>query len=140
MRVRESGMMAAGVQRTALAALVLLLAAACEAYYLPGVAPKNYKVRARRRGAAWRLTGRAPQINDKIELTVNSLSSMFTTVPYEYYKDEFGFCNDGTHKPAVESLGSVLSGDRIYTSSFKVLSALTARRRRAHFSVRDSLT
>ncbi|KAL7747002.1 Transmembrane 9 superfamily member 2 [Sorochytrium milnesiophthora] len=90
-----------------LAALLLLLvwlaASSCHAFYLPGVAPVNYNE------------------GDQVELVVNALTSPASAVPYDYYDDRLHFCkpeNGPERKP--ESLGSILYGDRLYTSPFKI--------------------
>jgi len=73
------------------------------AFYLPGVAPRNYA-----HGA-------------KVELFVNAFSSPNTVVPYDFYDKRFHYCppdNGPTAQP--ESLGSVLFGDRFMDSRFKV--------------------
>ena len=48
-----------------------LLLAAGEAFYLPGVSPKEYKN------------------GDKVEVKVNKLSSSITQLPYDYYSLPF---------------------------------------------------
>ncbi|RKO90401.1 hypothetical protein BDK51DRAFT_3425, partial [Blyttiomyces helicus] len=72
-------------------------------YYLPGVGPRDYEV------------------NDRVELTVNALSSPDSLLPYDFYNSQFDFCiPEGGPKPRGESLGSVLFGDRLYGSAFEL--------------------
>ncbi|PWA00754.1 hypothetical protein BB558_003220 [Smittium angustum] len=82
-----------------------------DAYYMPGLAPINYKE------------------GDKVELQVNALvpsinhqKKIKAIVPYDYYHKGFGFCrpDDKEPKQARSSLGSILFGDRIYESPFKL--------------------
>lgn len=90
--------------------IVGLLAALCgltQALYLPGVAPIDY------------------DLGDNVPLFVNTLSPMSTqqksVISYDYYDERFHFCvPEGGAKKQAESLGSVLFGDRIFTSPFKV--------------------
>jgi transmembrane 9 superfamily protein 2/4 len=80
------------------------------AFYLPGVAPHNYKK------------------GDQVPLFVNSLtpivssnSQLKSVISYDYYYEPFHFClpQDGPQKQS-ESLGSILFGDRIFNSPFSV--------------------
>ncbi|OAD69846.1 hypothetical protein PHYBLDRAFT_135502 [Phycomyces blakesleeanus NRRL 1555(-)] len=78
------------------------------AFYLPGVAPQDY----------------APGNN--VPLYVNSLTPLSnqqvkSVISYDYYYDRFHFCRpeNGPQKQS-ESLGSVLFGDRIFTSPFQL--------------------
>lgn len=87
---------------------LLLTAAASlsQALYLPGVAPKDY------------------ELGDDVPLFVNTISPMSTqqksVISYDYYDERFHFCApEGGAKKQAESLGSVLFGDRIFTSPFK---------------------
>jgi transmembrane 9 superfamily protein 2/4 len=92
--------------------LLLLLSPlpAC-AFYLPGVAPTSYKS------------------GDLVPLHVNHLTpadseqspNVQSVLAYDYYHHEFNFCQpkDGP-KPISESLGSILFGDRIFTSPFEL--------------------
>ncbi|KAL2913917.1 Transmembrane 9 superfamily member 2 [Polyrhizophydium stewartii] len=89
-----------------LARAVLALAAAAQAaraFYLPGVVPHDYRS------------------GDRVELLVNALSSPETAVPYDYYFDAFHFCSpaDGPRAQS-ESLGSILFGDRLFSSAFQL--------------------
>jgi transmembrane 9 superfamily protein 2/4 len=80
-------------------------------FYLPGVAPTSY------------------QIGDKVPLHVNRLTpadserspNVQSVFAYDYYHPEFHFCQpDGGPQPVSESLGSILFGDRIFTSPFEL--------------------
>ena len=93
--------------------LLLLLGASTpsSAFYLPGVAPTNYK------------------IGDKVPLTVNHLTpaqsakdtQVRSVFSFDYYHDEFHHCQpEGGAKSISESLGSILFGDRIQTSPFEL--------------------
>ncbi|KAG4306059.1 hypothetical protein PORY_000047 [Pneumocystis oryctolagi] len=78
------------------------------AIYLPGVAPKSY------------------QELEKVPLTVNSLRPMAGPIPgsvLQYYKNRFHFCNNQGAKALPESLGSIIFGDRIFTSDFEIFMA-----------------
>lgn len=85
------------------------------AFYLPGVAPTDYKV------------------GDPIPLYVNHLtpslhhsdqgkSQAATYVySYDYYYPKFHFCTPkGGPKKQLESLGSIIFGDRIFNSPFEI--------------------
>lgn len=72
------------------------------AFYLPGVAPSDYK------------TG------DRVPLDVNALSSNDTVLPYDYYYKQFGFCKPENLVKRTESLGAILFGDRLMSSPFEV--------------------
>ena len=92
--------------RTAGSAVVWLLVAALlahcvHAFYLPGVAPKEY-----RNGEA-------------VALKVNKMVSSVTQIPFDYYS--LPFCReDGGPKPFAESLGEILMGDKIESSPYEV--------------------
>ncbi|KAJ2882952.1 Transmembrane 9 super member 2, partial [Coemansia aciculifera] len=89
---------------------LLALTQQASAFYLPGIAPHDYKV------------------GDKVDLLVNSLTpslnaedKLESVLSYNYYDERFHFCRpkDGP-KAAHESLGSILFGDRIYGSVFNL--------------------
>jgi transmembrane 9 superfamily protein 2/4 len=84
----------------ALAALVLALPQRTEAFYLPGVAPYEYKD------------------SEKIDLKVNKLSSTKTSLPFEYY--HLPFCEPDTVVNSNENLGEILRGDRIESSLYEL--------------------
>ncbi|KAF1356434.1 hypothetical protein BDV97DRAFT_341816 [Delphinella strobiligena] len=89
--------------------LLLLAPRAAHTFYLPGVAPTDYR------------------IDDKVPLTVNTLTpsqsdkdtQVRSVFSFDYYHESFHFCKppDGP-KQISESLGSILFGDRIWTSPF----------------------
>ncbi|CDH55046.1 endosomal p24a protein [Lichtheimia corymbifera JMRC:FSU:9682] len=80
----------------------------CAAFYLPGVAPHDYT------------------IDDPVPLTVNSLTQMSnqqvkSVISYDYYDERFHFCKpEGGPEKQSESLGSILFGDRIFSSPFEL--------------------
>ena len=80
-----------------------ILIASATAFYLPGVAPKDYKR------------------EELVPLLVNALTAKDSLLPFDYYHAGFGFCRpkDGIVSQR-ESLGSILFGDRLFTSDFKV--------------------
>jgi transmembrane 9 superfamily protein 2/4 len=82
----------------------LLLAQCVRAFYLPGVAPKDYHTK------------------DSIALNVNALTSgdSKSLLPYDYYFEKFHFCKPDVLESQRESLGSILFGDRLYNSPFDV--------------------
>ncbi|KIW05443.1 uncharacterized protein PV09_03332 [Verruconis gallopava] len=80
-------------------------------FYLPGVAPTSYK------------------IGDSVPLHVNRLTpadseqspNVQSVFAYDYYHPEFHFCRpDGGPQAVSESLGSIIFGDRIFTSPFEL--------------------
>lgn len=80
---------------------LLALVATASAYYLPGVTAKDYAV------------------GDPVPLTVNALRSPHSVIPYDYYYKKFKFCTpEGGATPDRSNLGSVLFGDRVFTSAF----------------------
>lgn len=92
----------------------ILFCSAVQALYLPGVAPNDYEK------------------DSNVPLFVNSLTPMSTQqkslISYDYYDERFHFCQpEGGPKNQPESLGSVLFGDRILTSSFKVKTSSSIR-------------
>lgn len=83
------------------ASVLAVLASVGSGLYLPGVAPNNYKA------------------GDKVELKVNSLDSVKTQLPYEYYK--MPFCPpEGKIVHSPENLGEYLIGDRIENSFYEL--------------------
>ncbi|CCX29910.1 hypothetical protein FPQ18DRAFT_313752 [Pyronema domesticum] len=89
----------------------LSLSTVVSGFYLPGVAPTDYKKGDTVPLYVNRLT---PSSNEKSP----ELRSVF---PFDYYHDKLGFCQpkNGPEKVA-ESLGSILFGDRILTSPFEL--------------------
>jgi transmembrane 9 superfamily protein 2/4 len=91
--------------------LILFAPIPASSFYLPGVAPTSYK------------TG------DKVPLNVNHLTpadseqspNVQSVFAYDYYHPEFHFCQpDGGPVSVSESLGSIIFGDRIFTSPFEL--------------------
>ena len=74
---------------------------AVEAFYLPGVAPRDY------------LSGQS------VDLKVNKLDSIQTQLPYDYYS--LPFCKPVEVVEAAENLGEILAGDIIESSPFQLL-------------------
>ncbi|KAF8064568.1 TMN7 [Scenedesmus sp. PABB004] len=96
--------MALPARRRALLLLLLvccLCGARCAAgFYLPGVAPQDFKK------------------GDAIFLKVNKLSSTKTQLPYQYYS--LPYCRPERIVPFAENLGEVLRGDRIENSLYQI--------------------
>ncbi|KAI8822525.1 uncharacterized protein EV422DRAFT_613751 [Fimicolochytrium jonesii] len=82
--------------------ICVCLVAKATAFYLPGVAPHDYKK------------------DDIVPLFVNALSSAATVIPYDYYEEEFNFCRPTDIHGKSESLGSILFGDRLKSSPFEL--------------------
>jgi len=83
-----------------LAVRLALLLGAARAFYLPGVAPREYG------------TG------ERVELKVNKLTSTKTQLPYEYYA--LPFCRPDEVVVVAENLGELLRGDRIMNSMYEL--------------------
>lgn len=99
------------------AAAFLSAASTALSFYLPGVGPKSYA------------------LNEPIELFVNHLTPSMhhmtsftegdqtgnTIFSYDYYYHKFKFCQpaNGPRKQ-LESLGAIISGDRIFNSPFEI--------------------
>ncbi|KAJ3074413.1 hypothetical protein HDU98_011290 [Podochytrium sp. JEL0797] len=80
-----------------------VLATSVSAFYLPGMAPKNY------------------QKGHAVELLVNALSSPESALPFSQYHEQFHFCEpEGGKKAQSENLGSMVFGDRFYDSRFEL--------------------
>ena len=91
---------------------LLLLLDNVAAFYLPGVAPTSYKDQAKVPLNVNRLT---PALSD-VDAQLRSV------VPYDYYHPSLHFCQPkGGPKYVSESLGSILFGDRIFTSPFELI-------------------
>lgn len=93
-----------------LASALLTIPSLSSAFYLPGVAPTSYDK------------------DQSVPVFVNSLTpglsrddQLHSVFSFEYYHTAFHFCRpqDG-YKDVRESLGSILFGDRIYTSPLEV--------------------
>ncbi|KAF2927255.1 hypothetical protein DAI22_06g190600 [Oryza sativa Japonica Group] len=80
------------------AALLLSAASPARAFYLPGVAPRDF------------------QKDDELQVKVNKLSSTKTQLPYDYYF--LDYCKPEAIKNSAENLGEVLRGDRIENSVY----------------------
>lgn len=74
------------------------LGPAARAFYLPGVAPRDFSE------------------GDELQVKVNKLSSIKTQLPYEYYS--LGYCRPPKIENSAENLGEVLRGDRIENSPY----------------------
>ncbi|KAJ1897606.1 Transmembrane 9 super member 2 [Kickxella alabastrina] len=93
-----------------LAGSLVMLSQQTDAFYLPGIAPHDYK------------------IGEKVDLQVNSLTpslnadnKLESVLSYNYYDERFHFCRpQGGPTAAHESLGSILFGDRIFGSVFNL--------------------
>ena len=89
-------------------ALVTLALTPAQAFYLPGVAPRDYKPK------------------EKIDVFVNTLTPMLNSklrslISHDYYDDRFHFCQpEGGPVKQPESLGSILFGDRILSSPYEL--------------------
>jgi len=79
---------------------LFLLLLPCAAFYLPGVAPRDY------------------QVGEIIDIKVVKLDSVKTQLPYDYYS--LPFCHPDVITEAAENLGEILSGDQIETSAYEV--------------------
>ncbi len=86
-----------------LAAALAMVSMEVSGFYLPGIAPKDFKA------------------NDPVPLHVNALEALKSAIPYDYYNSHFHFCQptQGIQSDG-ESLGSVLLGDRLKNSPFDV--------------------
>eukprot|EP00892_Ulva_mutabilis_P011238 jgi/Ulvmu1/8487/UM044_0021.1 len=82
-------------------AFTALAAGPVTAFYLPGVAPKDYS--------------KGQPISG---LKVNKLSSSKTQLPYEYYS--LPYCTPDKIISSAENLGEVLRGDRIVNSKYEL--------------------
>lgn len=88
-------------------ALLGCLTSTTDAFYLPGVAPKEYRE------------------NDPVALMVNALTpgsdtELKSVISFDYYDPRLAFCQPTTEKAQAESLGSILFGDRIWNSPYDV--------------------
>lgn len=78
--------------------LCIVIVPSARAFYLPGVAPRDFNE------------------GDELQVKVNKLSSTRTQLPYEYYS--LGYCKPPKVENSAENLGEVLRGDRIENSPF----------------------
>lgn len=81
--------------------LILTGAVFSGAFYLPGVAPRDY------------------QEFEAVELKVNDLESVKTQIPYEFYA--LPFCKPDKIEAVSENLGQILSGEDIENSKYEIL-------------------
>lgn len=81
---------------------IVILATQTIGFYLPGVAPKDYSK------------------DEQVPLLVNALTAKDSFLPYDYYHPGFNFCKPKDAVSQRESLGSILFGDRLFTSEFKL--------------------
>ncbi|KAF3326874.1 transmembrane 9 superfamily member 7-like protein [Carex littledalei] len=81
-----------------LACLLFLVLSPATAFYLPGVAPRDF------------------QKDDDLQVKVNKLSSTKTQLPYDYYF--LDYCKPEKILNSAENLGEVLHGDRIENSVY----------------------
>jgi len=79
---------------------ILLLVVPTAAFYLPGVAPIDYRD------------------GESIDLKVNKLTSTKTHLPYEWY--DLPFCRPAEVVYKGENLGEVMRGDRIQNSPYTI--------------------
>eukprot|EP01096_Ripella_sp_DP13-Kostka_P010328 TRINITY_DN4044_c0_g1_i1.p1 TRINITY_DN4044_c0_g1~~TRINITY_DN4044_c0_g1_i1.p1 ORF type:complete len:653 (-),score=306.02 TRINITY_DN4044_c0_g1_i1:177-2075(-) len=85
---------------------IALLAHISGAFYLPGVAPKEYAN------------------GEKVDLKVNKMVSAVTQLPYDFYS--LPFCReDKGPKLFAESLGEILMGDKIESSPYQILAGVS---------------
>ncbi|KAJ3276393.1 hypothetical protein HDV01_005016 [Terramyces sp. JEL0728] len=82
--------------------MLVLLPALVHSFYLPGVAPKDYKK------------------GEIVPVLVNALTAKDSLLPYDYYHPGFSFCPPGKEISQHESLGSILFGDRLYNSPIEL--------------------
>lgn len=87
------------------------------AFYLPGVAPNNYKEGSRIELFVNHLTPSLHHITDS-HMASKSKASVYA---YDYYYPKFRFCKprEGAIKQP-ESLGAIIFGDRIFNSPFEI--------------------
>ncbi|CAL9053798.1 unnamed protein product [Musa banksii] len=81
-----------------LSCLLYLVLPSARAFYLPGVAPRDF------------------QKDDELQVKVNKLSSTKTQLPYDYYF--LDYCKPPKIMNSAENLGEVLRGDRIENSVY----------------------
>ncbi|KAJ3318702.1 hypothetical protein HDV06_007096 [Boothiomyces sp. JEL0866] len=82
--------------------MLVLLPALVHSFYLPGVAPKDYKK------------------GESVPVLVNALTAKDSLLPYDYYHPGFSFCTPDKEISQHESLGSILFGDRLYNSPIEL--------------------
>ncbi|XJO73013.1 hypothetical protein BDV3_004056 [Batrachochytrium dendrobatidis] len=96
---------AARVLTAAISLLIPFSFNTVNAFYLPGVAPHEYAA------------------GESVPLLVNSLSATDSLISFDYYFPQLHLCRPVSEPIAQkESLGSILFGDRLYTSPFQISS------------------
>ncbi|KAJ2780715.1 Transmembrane 9 super member 2 [Coemansia javaensis] len=87
-----------------------LLASPGGAFYLPGIAPHDYR------------SGEAVEVQvNSLTPTLNAENRLESVLSFGFYDERFHFCRpEGGPKAVHESLGSILFGDRIYSSALSV--------------------
>lgn len=83
----------------AVAATLVAVAAGAD-FYIPGMTARKYAAGA------------------PVSVTVNSLRSLSTIIPYEYY--HLPFCAPPVITTSVESMGQIIAGDRMESSAYLV--------------------
>jgi len=79
----------------------VLILSSTNAYYVPGIKPETFKM------------------GEEVPLKVNSITSIHTQMPKDYYR--LPFCEpDGGPKMASENLGEFLTGNKIQTSPYTI--------------------
>lgn len=78
--------------------LVVCFLTTCHGFYVPGVAPSEFKA------------------GDVVEIKAVKMTSSKTQLPYEYYS--LPFCKPDNVEHKAENLGEVLRGDRIVNTKF----------------------
>ncbi|CCE87167.1 Piso0_005710 [Millerozyma farinosa CBS 7064] len=97
---------------------LLCLLGLCRAFYLPGVAPTDYKEGEQIPLLVNHLT---PAIRHASNTGEGNLYMKTFIYSYDYYSRRFHFCQpEGGPVKQSESLGSIIFGDRIFNSPFKI--------------------
>ncbi|XP_041777512.1 transmembrane 9 superfamily member 4 [Anopheles merus] len=81
---------------------LVLVVGQCSAFYVPGVAPVEFKK------------------GQKIDVKAVKMTSTHTQLPYEYYSLQLCLPKNGTFVYKSENLGEVLRGDRIVNTPYEV--------------------
>lgn len=98
------------LRSTQLHFITLGLLQSIQGFYVPGLAPLNYKVGADVQVEVNVLVSTAQGYNQKLR----------SVVAYDYHEPRFHFCTDPKRIDENENLGSILFGNRITNSPFKV--------------------
>lgn len=86
---------------TLLALAGALIAPFSQAFYIPGVQPREFKK------------------GDMVDMKVNAMTSIHTQIPKDYYRLPFCRPSDGP-KMASENLGEFLTGNKIQSSAYSI--------------------